>query len=136
MSKNGISERVKHFIFEYIDSVEQLDVLLFIRLNKDKTWNCDNIAHEIRSSSKSVSTRLQALEQTGFLEKDPQNTQLFKYKMGSADTEATLDDLAEIYKLKKQKVLELIFSPLKKSRHFANAFKVTGTKREEEGEDG
>lgn len=136
MSKSGISERVKHFIFEYIDSVEQLDVLLFIRLNQDKTWSSDHIAHEIRSSSKSVSTRLQLLEQMGFLDKSPENQQLVKFRVGSAETEATLDDLAEVYKLKKQKVLELIFSPLKKGRHFANAFIVSGTRREEEGEDG
>ncbi len=136
MAKNLISETVKHFIFEHIDSVELLEVLLFLRLNKDKSWNSDSIAHELRSSDNSVSKRLGTLKSNGFLEVDSHQTGYCRYKPGDDDFEEMLEELAEVYKLRKQKVLELIFSPLKKGRHFANAFLVKPLKVEKDQEDG
>jgi hypothetical protein len=47
-----------------------------------------------------------------------------------------LDELAENYKLKRQKIFELIFSPLKRGRQFANAFVVNPVKKGEGDQDG
>ncbi len=127
---------MKHFIFEYIDSVELLEVLLFFRLHRDKSWNSDSIAHEFRSSGNSVSTRLETLKNMGFIEVDSRQLGHCRYKSGHDDFETMLEDLANVYKLRKQKILELIFSPLKKGRHFANAFLVKPLKVEKDQEDG
>ncbi len=135
MPKTLISEKVKHFVFEHIDSVELLEVLLFFRQHKDKSWNSDSIAHEFRSSGNSVSTRLDTLKSIGFIEEDSLQIGHCRYKHGDADTETMLEELAEVYKLRKQKILELIFSPLKKGRHFANAFLVKPLKVEKDQED-
>ena len=124
MSKSGISENVKQLLYESIDSVEQLEVLLFLRQHAAQTWNCEKIAQELRSSANSVMTRLQSLETSGFIRRDPQDHSLCQYVAGTAELEQNLDELSELYKTKRQRVLELIFSPLKKGRHFANAFKV------------
>lgn len=136
MAKTLISEKVKHFIFEHIDSVELLEVLLLFRLHQDKSWNSDSIAHELRSSENSVSTRLDALKRIGVIEVDSHKTGYCRYKREDDETKAILEELAETYKLRKQKVLELIFSPLKKGRHFANAFLVKPLKVEKDQEDG
>ena len=131
MSKNIVSEKIKQFIFEHIDSVELLEVLLFIRGQKDSKWNAEQIAQELRSSSKSVSTRLNSLVKIGLLENLPESKSLYQYKMASSDFEAILDELNETYKIRRQAIFELIFSPLKKGRHFANAFLVNPSKKDE-----
>ena len=112
-----------------------LDVLFFIRNHAYKSWSSELIAHELRSSSNSVSTRLDTLKSIDLIDHDPQDLNLYRYKTGDADTETTLNEITEIYKVKKQKVLELIFSPLKKGRHFANAFLVKPVRVEKDEED-
>jgi predicted transcriptional regulator len=131
MSKNIVSEKIKQFIFEHIDSVELLEVLLLIRAHKNSKWNADQIAQELRSSSKSVSTRLNSLVGIGLLEALPESKGLYQYKSASSEFETILDELNETYKIRRQAIFELIFSPLKKGRHFANAFLVNPSKKDE-----
>lgn len=132
MSKNIVSEKVKQFIFEHIDSVELLEVLLLLRSQPSAHWNADQIAQELRSSSNSVSTRINSLLKIGLLEKQPGAQNLYQYKSSSPDFETILDELNETYKIKRQAIFELIFSPLKKGRHFANAFLVNPSKKNDE----
>ena len=135
------SENVMRMLFEHIDSVEQLEVLLFMRLHGSQSFDGQQISAELRSSPQSVVRRLVTLEQSGFVEKvDTQEineTAKFRYFVKSAEIDETVADLADLYKLRPQKVLEIIFSPLKKGRQFANAFVLQGSTTPKKGsEDG
>ena len=136
MAKTVISEKIKQFIFEQIDSVEQLEVLLLLRSHKSSSWNIDQIAQELRSSPNSVSNRIKSLSNIGLVELESGSQAHFVYKETNPEFEAILQELGELYKSRKQTILELIFSPLKRGRHFANAFLVNPSKKEEEDNNG
>lgn len=136
MAKTVISEKIKQFIFEQIDSVEQLEVLLLLRSHKTSSWNIDQIAQELRSSPNSVSNRIKSLSNIGLVELQADSKVHFVYKETNPEFEAILQELGELYKSRKQTILELIFSPLKRGRHFANAFLVNPSKKEEEDNNG
>lgn len=133
MSENDISEGVRHFIFDKIDSVEQLEVLLLLREHQPASMSAEKISSELRSSVSSVTSRLTYLEQLSLVIKDPNNPKTYLFKPSNPKDVDTVNALAEIYKIKRQKVLELIFSSLKKARHFANAFMVTSKKGDPNG---
>ena len=121
MTEGDIPEKVRHFIFEQIDSAEQLEVLLFLRQNQDKVWTSQEVSNELRSTPISVGSRLESLERLFLLEKSDKG---YKYHPQSDELRATVDQLNEIYKVRRQKIFELIFSPMKKAKHFADAFMV------------
>lgn len=136
MTKTEISEKIRQFIFEQIDSVELLEVLLFVRSHKDKDWSAELLAHEMRSSANSVSRRLENLKRLGLIQENKTDPNLYRYHLRNSELEEVLEELNDTYKVKKQKILELIFSPLKKGRHFANAFVVNPPKKDGEDSDG
>ncbi len=127
---NDLPENLRSFIFEYIDSVEQLEVLLFLRLHSERSWASENVSSELRSNPASVASRLAGLVQIGLLQVDEQK--LYRFQPSTPELLELSDLLAEAYRVKPHRVFELIFSPLKKVRHFAEAFVVTkpGTKKE------
>jgi hypothetical protein len=59
---DAIPDHVKAFIAEHIDSVEMLDVLLFLRRNRNREWTPEEIAQRLYTSPKSAANRLSALQ--------------------------------------------------------------------------
>lgn len=121
MASETFPEHVRQLIFEHIDSVEQLEVLLFMRAHRDKTYEAKMISSELRSNTQSVLNRLLALEACCLVTQDDLH---FRYEAKTPELEDAVLQLSELYKVRPHKVLELIFSPLKKGRHFAEAFVV------------
>lgn len=121
MSEADIPERVRLFIFAQIDSAEQLEVLLFLRQHSESFWTSQAISNELRSTPASVSSRLEVLHRHSLLEKKDDT---YRYDPPSAETKEIISELNEIYRIRRQRVFELIFSPMKKVKHFADAFMV------------
>ncbi len=121
MSESDIPENIRHFIFEHINSVEQIEVLLFLRQNAEKTCTSEAISVELRSSRASVLQRLESLMAIGLVQK---NGEEFQYNPRTNELRNTVNQLSEIYRLKRQKVFEIIFSPMKKAKNFADAFMI------------
>lgn len=120
----GISEKVKQFIFEYIDSVEQLEILLYMRISQDQWHNGDKIGRELRLSPISVNNRLSQLHNSELIVENSQLNGEYRYDPDSSANESVLIELSEAYRQRKHRILELIFSPAKKARKFANAFTI------------
>lgn len=118
MVRRDISEKVRGFVFEHIDSVEQLEVLLFLRKNSTRLCTTDEITNELRSNLTSVTGRLNVLKSKNLIKEE---NSLFQYN-NIKEIEDILSEVAEEYKVRKTLILELIFSPLKKMRNFANSF--------------
>lgn len=120
---------VSAFIFEYIDSVEQLEVLLLLQAEASRTWTKEDLSREMRSNPNSIAQRLQPLCHSGLVECIEGE---YRYAPREPAQDAAVRDLALANKTHRHRVLELIFSPLKKARLFADAFRLG---RKEEGED-
>jgi hypothetical protein len=133
LTPNKLEENLKRFIFQYIDSVEQLEVLFFVRKNCHRSCTADEISRDLRSNLSSVKTRLQNLKNHGFLKEDSVDSS-FQYTQGNQEVENLLTQLTEHYKVSRHLVLELIFSPLKKVRDFADSF-ILGNPEKKDGDE-
>jgi len=121
MPDNDISAGLKQFIFEYVDSVELIEVLLFIRSNSDKWFNASQISAELRSNPTSIANRLSRLANIGLIEED---NDLIRFLPNNDELKAIVTELSNEYLLRRHRIFELIFSSSKTARQFANAFIV------------
>jgi hypothetical protein len=135
LTGSDLPENVRKFIFEFIDSVEQLDILLLMHAHRDQYWNAKTLSHELRSNVNSVQARLQKMSNLGLIQENPQAAGDFQYGPQNAEWDKTITDLAEIYPTKKHRVLELVFTPLKQVRLISNAFRLSQKKSEDGGND-
>ena len=137
MSGNLISNEVKDFVFHSIDSAEQLDILLLLHSDVHKKASIKEISDFLRSTPTSIEKRILNLIQQNLLVSAGEGAQT-KYAF-HFENEAALkvvSQLAEVYKSHRYGILEIIFSPLKKSRDFADAFKISGSKDPKGGRNG
>ncbi len=121
-----ISANLKQFIFEFVDSVELIEVLLLLRNNSDKYFSAAQISAELRSNPTSILNRLSRLANIGLLNQDKD---MFKFQPESEELKTITNELSNEYLLRRHSIFELIFSSSKNARQFANAFIVTKTNK-------
>jgi predicted transcriptional regulator len=121
-----ISEDLKQFVFTHVDSVEQLEVMMLLRTDRDKWWTAKTLSEEMRTSAASIANRLNIIYSFGLVEKDEAGA--FRYKPHNVELERTMEKLAEAYRIRKHRIFALIFSPMKKARNFADAFLISQKK--------
>ncbi len=130
MPSPDLSERLKEFIFRHVDSVELLEVLFLLRRDRTQYWAPQEISDELRSSPASIVRRLQHLKGLGLAEeKENTDPPLFRYSSKDAAMESLAAELLNEYNTRKYRIYELVFSPLKKARDFADAFHL-GSRRD------
>lgn len=123
MNEHDISAKLKQFIFEFVDSVELIEVLLFIRNHSDKWFSATQISSELRSNPNSISNRLSKLASIDLIEQDSAKD-LFRFSPQSEELKNIVSELSNEYLLRRHRIFELIFSSSKNARQFANAFIV------------
>lgn len=132
MADDPISEEVKQFIAERIDSVELLEVLLFLRAKPDREWGAEEISKELRSSTVSIAKRLADLHTRELLFLKETSPPLYRYNPRTNKLMVAVNALARAYEMSRARVIDLIFSkPADKLRHFSDAFRL----RKEEKDD-
>jgi len=131
MSRNEITAEVKDFIFQYLDSVEQLEILLLLSNDPDKYWTPKELHDSLRSNLNSVEKRLAILLWYKIIDK---NEGAYSFKPEDPKFQMVLSDLAISYRIHRYKVLELIFSPMKKCRDFAEAFVISSPPKDPKGD--
>lgn len=126
MSDNDIPKTVRDFVFEYIDSVEQLEILLLLESDSNKSWSLAELNGLLRSNLNSVEKRISLLLSQGLIIKNEDSQ--FSFFLDDVDLRQTIHSLADIYKVHRYRILEMIFSPMKKSRDLAEAFRLSPAK--------
>lgn len=123
MSANPISEKVRNFIFEHLDSVEALDILLYFHADPQRASTFSALASQLRSNPKSAESRTQVWRDLGIIHESPTEPGAFYYSPENSVVNEIVDELASHYRIQRHKIFELIFSPMKKVRDFADAFR-------------
>jgi hypothetical protein len=137
MSENEIPTEVKDFVFHSIDSAEQLDIILLLHSYEDRAVTVKDISDVLRSSPNSIETRLKKLIELRLITSENKSeSQKFRFNFENAQAVHLVSSLAEVYKSHRYGILEIIFSPLKKSRDFADAFKLSNPKDPKGGRNG
>lgn len=126
---NGLPEDVHRFLYHYIESVEQLEVLLLLRQAPERGWTADDVARALYSHPSSVASRLALLLGQGMLREIGPGR--YQYAPRSVETHDTVTRVAETYRERRVAVITLIASkPLENVRAFSDAFRIRRTKED------
>tara|TARA_B110001454_G_C12723074_1_gene435715 strand:- start:11644 stop:12054 length:411 start_codon:yes stop_codon:yes gene_type:complete len=131
-----IPEQVRHFIYKYIDSVEILEILLFLRSHPEEWNSAEQINAELKTQASSIAKKLIILKSFGFLEEDPATVGKYKFAPTTGEIEISIGLLAEEYKIRRYRVYELIFSQKNHIKNFADAFIIVNNKNKKDDESG
>ena len=127
MDEDGISHRVREFITHHIDSVMQLELLLYLAANcRGEICTPQSLAQQLRVAATWVESQLRAMAAGGLTVLVAEGTSpQFRYEPRTAELSATVDELARAYADRRVTVIGLIFSkPVDKIRSFADAFRL------------
>ena len=126
---NGLPDDVYRFVYQYMESVEQLEVLLLLRRSPGRGWSADDVARELYSHPRSVIQRLDLLLGQGLLRENGQG--YFQYAPRSTELDRTVAALAELYRERRVTVITLIASkPLENVKAFSDAFRIRKKKED------
>ncbi len=128
MSKPELSENVKRFIFEFVDSVEFLDVLLMLNSDPRKSWNAETLSRELSTNPTSTERRLITLKNLGLAEERFSTASEYNYVSQGHEWDQVVKDLAVLNTTKRHQILQLIFSPLKQARVISDGFRLPSKK--------
>jgi hypothetical protein len=129
-----ISSRLEQFIFEKIDTISLLEALILFHSNKAVSWTAPKLAVELRGNISSATQSLDKLKALKII-KEADGNDAYIYGPDDSGLDEMIEELAEEYRVQRHKVYELIYSPLKRARAFAEAFQL-GSKEKKEDTDG
>lgn len=126
---NGLPADVHQFLYQNIESVEQLEVLVLLLRRPDRGWSPDEVARELYGHPASIARRLAILLGQGLLrEIDPG---CYQYAPRTAELHATVERVADTYHERRVAVVTLIASkPIENVRAFSDAFRIRRPKED------
>lgn len=95
--QDPIPEEVKGFIDQYINSIAELEIILFLRVHRDQSWSSSSVADRIYSSEEVTAGLLAKLTDSGFITADGTSPASFQYRPRHQELARMLDQLAEVY---------------------------------------
>ena len=126
---NGLPADVHQFLYQNIDSLEQLEVLVLLLRRPDRGWSPDEVARELYSHPASVARRLALLLGQGLLREIEPGC--YQYAPRTAELHATVLRVADSYHERRVAVITLIASkPIENVRAFSDAFRIRRPKED------
>jgi hypothetical protein len=122
------------FITEHINSIEQLEILLFLyksaNQESNKAWNADGVSQELQIKTAIAAEHLTALQSQGIFEADGKVPSSYWYNPSKTEINRVVAKLAATYQKNRASVINLIASQrIEKLRAFLNASR---TRKDEE----
>ena len=90
-------EGILAFLDANIDSVEQLEILRLLSVNRGRTWYAAELARQVQTLPQSVARHLAALEARGLLTVRRQGEPVYLFGSPSPQVARMLDDLLHCY---------------------------------------
>jgi hypothetical protein len=117
-----LPQDVKQFIAQHIESLAQLEVLLYLRENAKRPVHPGEIASRLGFVSEMASAILADLTRQDFAVKADAS---FRFHPGSEEARGLIETVAEMYRTRRLAVTTEIYSrPLEKVRTLAEAFRL------------
>jgi hypothetical protein len=121
--------RIAQFIQQHIESLAQLETLLLLKGEPQRSWDAAAVAQALYTSPEECAANLAALAAAGFLEAAPEATR-YRYCTDDAARRELIDTLQEVYRQRRVTVIELIYSkPSSRVQTFADAFRLRQEKK-------
>jgi hypothetical protein len=127
MANTELSDEVRRFIAEHIDSAEQLEILLLLHRTPEREWTALDVSQAVYTVPASATMRLESLVAGGFVVSNGAADPRYRYDPGDGPLRNQVDVLAEAYRADRVAVIKLIFAqPPDPLQSFADAFKLRG----------
>lgn len=124
MPKQQISEGVKTFIREQIQTVPKLEVLLLLHREQSRPFTLAEVANELGFENDTAQEQLTALEAIGLIETNKDKS-TYRYHPADATIGSIVDRLAIAYPKQRVPILSAILAKdSNKVRRFVEAFKL------------
>ena len=117
-----ISESLKTFLQQRLPSIEQIEIVLLLRRDRERAWAAPEVAQELRTPPESAAMRLFLLASNGMLSFEAAGGAP-RYRYIGADEEL-VNELADAYESDRAGVGAAIGAPPDPIRSFADAFKL------------
>ena len=125
MPEETITREIASFLADHIDSVVELEALLLLYSNPEKSWTASEIARELRIDPSWPRTELQRLCARNVLSCAPGNEPVYRYAPRDPAIDQAVGALAKAYEDRRVTIIGLIFSkPVDKLKTFADAFRI------------
>ena len=122
MSDFGLAEEVRQFLAANIASVEQLEVLLLLRVGRDRAWTSHEVYQRVMTNVSSIERSLDKLCGHGLAEQADEGKYRFR---ASPDVERVLEQVATAYKEMPTRILSALYGTSSSElQAFADAFKI------------
>lgn len=125
---NLIPAEVQRFVVDNIDSIAELEALLFLREHRDRSWSCGSVAERIYSSREVTASLLGKLTNRGLITADGISPATFRYRPRTQEMARKVDQLAEVYAKYLVPVTNLVHN--KSRRHIESLAEAFKFKRE------
>lgn len=115
---------IRQFIAHQIESVAQLEALLLIRRDSQRSWNAEELARQLYISEKMCQAMLDDLERRRYVVLDPVSKSIV-YQCADSQADAMLTTLEDLYRERRVAIISEIHSnPISKVQTFADAFRI------------
>jgi DNA-binding IclR family transcriptional regulator len=126
---NGLPQDVHQFLYQHVESVEQLEVLILLLEHPERGWSPDEVARQLYSHPASIARRLAMLLGQGLLREIEPGC--YQYAPRTDELHGTTLRVAAMYRERRVAVVTLIASkPIENVRAFSEAFRLRRSKEE------
>lgn len=125
MAKHHISEELRRFIKDKIQTVLRLEVLLLLHEQQSRSFTAAEIANELGFETEATQDQLAALEAIGLAKQSTSDKSRFKYRPVNETLASTVEQTAAAYSTQRVPILSLMLTDNRdRTRLFAEAFRI------------
>jgi hypothetical protein len=125
MSKPHISEELRTFIKDKIQTVLRLEVLLLLRDHQFRSFTAGEIENELGFETEATQDQLTALEAIGLVAQSTIDESQYEYRPANETLGSTVEQLAAAYSTQRVPILSVILADsADRTRLFAEAFRI------------
>jgi hypothetical protein len=125
MTQVAISEHVRTFVAQNIDSAEMLETLLLVHSGGEREWTPEQVAQSIYTVPAGATRRLEQLVDMGLVASNGAMNPAYRFAPSTAALRGQVDELATAYRANRVGVINLIYNrPPDPLRSFSDAFKL------------
>jgi len=125
MTKQHISDGLKTFIREKIQTVLRLEVLLLLHYQQSRAFTVAEVANELNLEKEAAKDQLTALESVGVVVQSNADKPMYKYQPINASLRSMVEQLAAGYSKQRVPILSAILAEHPdRTRLFAEAFRI------------
>jgi hypothetical protein len=119
---------VRRFLERRIDNVEQLEIVLLLHQNPDRSWTAADVGAALRLDERAAAQHLETVARHNLLDVRLGDAVRYRFGPSSTDLMAAVRQVAEQYRSRRGEVVAYVAARRRSLRDFADAFRLTKDK--------